>query len=1116
MTTGTVPPGPVIPPNPYVTPDATLLDTDPSGSVLEITLNVSEQPVNIGGGIVANAETINGTIPGPTLRLNVDDTVIVRLVNDLPHRSGLHWHGIELQNSADGTPVTQDGVLAGPFTPPSPLSPTGGTYLYKFMVPRPGLYWYHPHHHHSTNRVFRGTYGMIVVADPNEAALISSGVLPGAADTLQLVLSDITVCKAPGSPGLPGGNDIATYDPTLPWVGGMPLPVQPGPTPADLCEISPMDEDGSSAAAPFAASDVPNIQRAGPGRTNEGQTVLTNGVNVGGRAGSPAAPGALAPGAHTHPVVAGQGLRLQIVNSATIRYFRLILTTSDGTQVPLVRVGGEGGLLDNAVVEGGVIGGFDTKYTSGEILLPPASRADVVAAIPSTAIGVLTLWTQDYERTGAGFSNVPTVPVMHMNVTGVSPTTFTIADGTPLRASIPGQAVETLLAPTSVLLDPTTFAPAKLGISNQNIQFNPGDIDGIAGSFAGFMPYTSAPHIGSSRYTEQGVILQLTVANTTNAHHPFHLHGFSMQPISLTRTGFPSYTWPYREFRDNIDIPANYTLTFRVSLDDRELADGMTLGGALGRWLFHCHIFFHAHLGMISELVTTASDGSEKPNIDVGGSWAYAPIGGTATRQGTFSHPDLDLMTLTASKGMVIPAGPAAGGNWSWSYTSAPGDSPSTEYVYITAEDSAGRKDQTVFRLKIGAPDDGSDNGDPHIHTVDGKRYDFQAVGEFILLRDRDGIEIQARQTPVQTANPITDSYSGLTSCVSLNTAVAARVGSHRIAYQPYGEGDRLQFFLDGKPAQLSTEGIDLDGHFVSAFGANGATGLRVDYTNHTVLTVTPRFWTSHNIWYMNVSVSHTQGDEGIMGRIPENSWLPALPSGATVGPMPRSLPERYAMLYRTLANAWRVADESSLFVYAPGTSTSTFTDEDWPAEKPPCELKPQFEIPGAPVLTGMPVAQAEQVCQGVTIDGLHRDCVFDVATTGDETFAEGYLFEQDLKRRGTAVQIVGNQPCPRPSDPPGIIATVLPLRSCGPTPKGSITFLVDGEKAGPPVKLDKRGQACLSMKHLEPGEHKIQAIYTRRGGEVAYHSSASPILPYTVEKGQIRKDIKQSAPSAP
>ena len=138
------------------------------------------------------------------------------------------------------------------------------------------------------------------------------------------------------------------------------------------------------------------------GRTNEGQTVLTNGMNVGARAGSPAAPGALAPGAQTLDVQAGQGLRLQIVNAATTRYMRLRLTTSTGTQVPLVRVGGEGGLLDNAVIEGGMQGAFDTKYAPARSCCRPGTRADVVAAIPAAATGVLTLWTQDYQRVGLG------------------------------------------------------------------------------------------------------------------------------------------------------------------------------------------------------------------------------------------------------------------------------------------------------------------------------------------------------------------------------------------------------------------------------------------------------------------------------------------------------------------------------------------------------------------------------------------------------------------------------------------------------------------------------------------------------------------------------------------
>ncbi len=252
-----------------------------------------------------------------------------------------------------------------------------------------------------------------------------------------------------------------------------------------------------------------------------------------------------------------------------------------------------------------------------------------------------------------------------------------------------------------------------------------------------------------------------------------------------------------------------------------------------------------------------------------------------------------------------------------------------------------------------------------------------------------------------------------------MNTAVAARVGKHRIALQPGREGTRLQFYVDGKPASLSTEGIDLGANRVTAFDANGETGMRVDFEDHTVLLVTPAFWTAHNVWYLNVSVSNTSAHKGVMGFIPRDSWLPRLRDGTNVGPMPASLQDRYVTLYKTFADSWRVTDTTSLFVYAPGTSTKTFTDTDWPAEKPPCKLKPEFQIPGVPVHRGMPVDRARIVCNAVTIKDLHANCVFDVATTGDEIFAKGYLLAQELRLYGTTVQITGAEAAGRPDRMP-------------------------------------------------------------------------------------------------
>src|SRR5262245_48847825 len=151
----------------------------------------------------------------------------------------------------------------------------------------------------------------MVITDPmNEPPLIMNGVIPGAADTLQLVLSDLTVCKAQGS------NASITYDPNVTPFHHIffadPLPKQGGPTPKTLCEDKAhggfaIDEEGADRPS-FAQNDVPNIQKAdgAGGSVNEGQTVLTNGRQVGFRQGRPIegpnGPGALAPNSETYIV----------------------------------------------------------------------------------------------------------------------------------------------------------------------------------------------------------------------------------------------------------------------------------------------------------------------------------------------------------------------------------------------------------------------------------------------------------------------------------------------------------------------------------------------------------------------------------------------------------------------------------------------------------------------------------------------------------------------------------------------------------------------------------------------------------------------------------------------
>jgi len=603
------------------------VDFNPDPDVFETALVAMEARVDLGNGVTATAQTFNGTIPGPEFRLKVGDRVIVHFTNNLPISASIHWHGIDVTNKSDGTGVTQDGVKPGE------------TFTYDFYVSRPGVFFYHSHFS-PTNPTFKGYSGPLVVEDPADARLRKLAVLPPTENTLTLLLGDTTVCKEPGL------NDGYTFPPdktgTVPWAGNGPFPGKyPSATPQQLCE-NPINDHGHLAGTgPLIAGSIPNVQPSvdcgGAGEpacpVHEGQLVLVNGKVPAARAGSPSSPGSLAANAEVIDVREGEGMRLQLIGATTVRYFRLLLTSQLGEQIMLFRVGGQSGLLDAVRVEGGIQGTLDTKYDRGGILLPPSSREDVVFVVRKGKKGdVLTLWTLDYRTSGPnqgnwGFAALPTVPVAHFRIVTDTarnhrgplntPGNFKIAEGDPVRThpksrSLPVEDLKTL-AINGSFLDPKTFTPAQPGSTNQTIIFTAAGqpaIDYVDGTIydEGALPpasFTDLPHSPSSRFATVGSLLELTIQNNTASHHPWHPHGFAIQPVRFVdyATGETLYEFPYNEFVDTVDIPRFTSLVYRVRLDDRPLDYLTPTGGAAGRWAMHCHISSHAAIGMITELV---------------------------------------------------------------------------------------------------------------------------------------------------------------------------------------------------------------------------------------------------------------------------------------------------------------------------------------------------------------------------------------------------------------------------------------------------------------------------------------------------------------------------------
>jgi hypothetical protein len=287
-----------------------------------------------------------------------------------------------------------------------------------------------------------------------------------------------------------------------------------------------------------------------------------------------------------------------------------------------------------------------------------------------------------------------------------------------------------------------------------------------------------------------------------------------------------------------------------------------------------------------------------------------------------------------------------------------------------------------------------ADAGDPHLITTNGVSYDFQSAGEFVALKNSDtGFELQTRQSPVQTSfTPPTNPYTGLASCVSLNTAAAVRVGKHRVTYQPspdsVGSAERMQLRIDGVLVKLSASPINLGaGNMLAAAKSGG--GLDVTIADGTALSITSVFWTTEGYWYLDIKVHSTPAREGVMGPVLAGDWLPRAPDGASFGPRPVSLLDRHVVLNQKFASAWRVSTTTSLFDYATGTSTVDFTDASYPPEVgKPCKTT----LPSRPPLERMQPVLAKSVCSGIKDKTLYADCVFDVTVMGDGGVAKGYL----------------------------------------------------------------------------------------------------------------------------
>src|SRR5215831_346443 len=128
------------------------------------------------------AWTINGTVPGPMIRVRGGDHVRVTFLNHFPKPTAIHWHGLLVPEAQDGVP----GLGQKPVLPRQ-------THLYDFTVSDQdvGTHWYHSHYD-DLEQVAGGFYGAFMV-DPR----------PGTPQAKQAIKADVEYTEFIAT--MPGG-----------------------------------------------------------------------------------------------------------------------------------------------------------------------------------------------------------------------------------------------------------------------------------------------------------------------------------------------------------------------------------------------------------------------------------------------------------------------------------------------------------------------------------------------------------------------------------------------------------------------------------------------------------------------------------------------------------------------------------------------------------------------------------------------------------------------------------------------------------------------------------------------------------------------------------------------
>ncbi|ODU50117.1 MAG: copper oxidase [Lysobacteraceae bacterium SCN 69-48] len=536
----------------------------------EFDLRVGETLVNYTGR-TRPAVTVNGSLPAPILRWKEGTTVALRVRNELPRGSihgpdtSIHWHGILLPANMDGVPgMSFDGIRPGE------------SYLYRFQVRQSGTYWYHSH---SGFQEQGGMYGPLII-DPIEPE-------PFAFDRDYVVfLSDWTdMDPARLFARLKKMSSHDNYYQRT--VGDFLRDVEREGTRATLADRGAW---GRMRMTPTDLSDV----------NAHTYTYLLNGTT--------------ALGNWTGLFKPGEKVRLRFINGSAMTYFDVRIP---GLKMTVVAVDGQyvhpltvdelrlaaaetfDVIVEPRGQEAYTIFAQDsarTGWVSATLAVREGLRASVPALDPRPLLGMADMGHGGMDgmahahgaAAGGSGHGGHDMPGMDHGGTGMQahPASETDNPLVDMQTMMPapklsdpgiglrdnGRKVATYADLRSTFQDPDGREPGR------TIELHlTGHMEKFAWSFDG-QKFAQAEPL---RLT-YGERVRIVLVNDTMMSHPIHLHGLW--------SDLEDEQGNFHLRKHTIDMPPGTKRSYRVRAD------------ALGRWAYHCHLFFHMESGMFREV----------------------------------------------------------------------------------------------------------------------------------------------------------------------------------------------------------------------------------------------------------------------------------------------------------------------------------------------------------------------------------------------------------------------------------------------------------------------------------------------------------------------------------